>query len=86
MSFWDYLLIRSVLRSRTAPIAIVATVAIFLVFVGLSIAGADDLGRLMIEVVLYAGVVALPVCAILWSLIWLIAIFGPADRKPPRHN
>ena len=85
MSVLDYLLIRELLGRGGARRALITWAGLFgLVIVVWVLAGQDAVGTL-IEVTLYGGVIAifcLPLLGLFWAVIWLIAMFGPADKKP----
>ena len=85
MAVLDYLLVRKLLGRGGARRALITWAGLFgLVVVVWLLAGQDAVGTL-VEVVLYGVVIALlclPLLGLLWVVIWLVAVFGPADKKP----
>ena len=85
MPVLDYLLIRELLGRGGARRALITWACLFgLVVVVWLLAGQDAVGTL-VRLVLYGGVIALlclPLLGLLWTVIWFIAMFGSADKKP----
>ena len=86
MPVLDYLLVRELLGRGGALRALITGAGLFcLVATAWALAGQDAVGTL-IKFVLWAGVVAilcLPLLGLFMAMIWLIAAFGPADKKLP---